>query len=256
MSRPYIWAHRGADGYAPENTLPAFQMAADMGADGVELDVQLTKDGQIVVCHDERLDRTSNGKGWLNDFTLVQLKEMDFSGGNKEYAGVQIPTLREVLELLKDTGMYVDLELKTKTFPYPGIERKCINLIKEMGYDNRVIFCSFNHLSLQKIRLLAPEMKIGYLYLHAAASLIPFAKKLGVDALHITQRNILVPGFVEKCAEQGIAINAWTINNEKEYQCCADNGVHAVITDYPDRVRQFRDTYSKQESKEAKNGST
>ena len=75
MSRPYIWAHRGADGYAPENTLPAFQMAAQMGADGVELDVQLTKDGQIVVCHDERIDRTGSQKGWLKDFTLEELKK-------------------------------------------------------------------------------------------------------------------------------------------------------------------------------------
>ena len=252
MSRPYIWAHRGADGYAPENTLPAFQMAAQMGADGVELDVQLTKDGQIVVCHDERIDRTCSQKGWLKDFTLEELKKMDFSGGNEQYAGVQIPTLREVLELLQDTGMSVNIELKTKAIPYPGIEKKCIRLVKEMGYEDRVIFSSFNHLSLQMIRLSAPEMKIGYLYLYAAAGIIPFAKRLGVDALHITQQNFLIPGFMEKCKELGIKVNAWTINQENEYQSCAENGVNAVITDYPDRIWQFRDTCSEiNEQKEA-----
>ena len=85
MKKPLVWAHRGASGYAPENTLPAFKMAADMKADGVELDVQLTKDGEIVVCHDETIDRTSNHKGLVMDYTLEELKKMDFSYGNNAY---------------------------------------------------------------------------------------------------------------------------------------------------------------------------
>lgn len=241
MIRPYIWAHRGADGYAPENTLPAFSMAAHMGADGVELDVQLSRDGQIVVCHDERLERTSNGKGWLKDFTLEELKRLDFSGGNEQYAGVQIPTLEEVLELLQDAGVLVNIELKTQTLPYPEIEKKCIELVKRMGYEERVVFSSFNHLSLQKIRLLAKEMKIGFLYFHASPSVIPLVKKLGADAIHITQRNLLQPGLPEKCKECGIEINAWTINKESDLQICAAHGANAVITDYPDLMRQYVD---------------
>ncbi len=82
MNTPLVWAHRGASGYAPENTLPAFKMAADMGADGVELDVQLTKDDVIVVCHDERIDRTSNGAGRISDYTLAELKAFDFNNNN------------------------------------------------------------------------------------------------------------------------------------------------------------------------------
>ena len=242
MNRPFIWAHRGADGYAPENTLPAFALAAEMGADGVELDVQLTKDGQVVVCHDERLDRVSSGTGWLKDHTLEELKKLDFSGENEEYAGVQIPTLKEVLDLLQDTGMYVVIELKTKVFPYLGIEKKCIDLVKEAGYEDRVIFCSFNHLSLQKVRLFSKGMKIGYLYLHASPSIIPFVQKLGVDALHITEYNLLSPGLLRKCRELGITINVWTVNKERDLRICADLGIHAVITDYPDRVKQMCDT--------------
>lgn len=241
MNRPYIWAHRGADKYAPENTLPSFELAAQMGADGVELDVQLTKDGEIVVCHDERLERTSNGKGWLKDYTLSELKKLDFSGGDERYAGVQIPTLQEVLRLLWDTGMYVDIELKTKVIPYPKIEEKCIDLIKETGYEDRVIFCSFNHLSLQRVRLIEPEMKIGYLYLRASASSISLAKRLGADALHITPQNLMKPGILEKCQETGILVNAWTINEESDLKTCIEHGVHAVITDYPDRIRQYLD---------------
>ena len=107
-----------------------------------------------------------------------------------------------------------------------------------MGYEERVIFCSFNHVSLQKVRLIAPEMKIAYLYLHAALSVIPVAKKLGVDALHITQNNLLIPGFLEKCRELDMTINAWTINKESDLKICADNGVNAIITDYPDRMKK------------------
>lgn len=241
MSKPYIWAHRGADAYAPENTLEAFSLAAEMGANGVELDVQLTKDGQVVVCHDERIDRTSNGKGWLKDYTLEELKEFDFSGGNKDYAGVQIPTLEEVLDLLQDTGMHVNIELKTQAFPYHGIEKKCIELIKNKGYENRVIFSSFNHLSLQKIRFHASKMPIGYLYLRATPTVIPIAKRHGATAMHLSYYNLQKPGVLEACRENGQQINVWTVNKEEELIFCMEQGVHAVITDCPDQIRKFRD---------------
>ena len=93
---PLIWGHRGASGHAPENTLPAFRMAADMGADGVELDVQETKDGVLVVCHDETVDRTSNGAGWVKDFTFEEIRKLDFSGGNAAYEGLKIQIGRDV----------------------------------------------------------------------------------------------------------------------------------------------------------------
>ena len=99
-NHPLIWAHRGASGHAPENTLPAFQLAADMGADGVELDLQKTKDGVLVVCHDETIDRTSGGAGWIKDLTFEELRALDFSAGNAAYEGVQIPTMEEVFDLL------------------------------------------------------------------------------------------------------------------------------------------------------------
>jgi len=241
MKRPYIWAHRGADGYAPENTLPAFSLAAQMGADGVELDVQLTKDGQVVVCHDEKIDRTSNGKSWLKDYTLDELKKLDFSNGDENYAGVQIPTLEEVFELLRDTGMYVNIELKTQIIPYLGIEKKCINLVEKTGFEDRVIFSSFNHLSLQLARLISPETKIGYLYVHVPGSAITSAKKHGVNALHIQHNDLLTPDFSEECRKNEIEINAWTINDENELRLCVEHDVNAVITDYPDRIRQFCD---------------
>ena len=108
-----VWAHRGASAYAPENTLEAFLLAAEQGADGVELDVQLTKDGEMVVVHDEEIDRVSDGSGFVKDYTLAELKNLNFNKTHPEYQNVKIPTLREVYEALKPTGMTINVELKT-----------------------------------------------------------------------------------------------------------------------------------------------
>ena len=119
-----IFAHRGASGYAPENTLPAFAMAEKQGADGIELDVQLTKDGELVVIHDEKIDRTSTGKGFVRDYTLPELRKMSFCNHMELYSGVKIPTLEEDLDLVKPGNMTVNIELKTGIFWYQGIVEK------------------------------------------------------------------------------------------------------------------------------------
>ena len=109
-----VWAHRGASGYAPENTLEAFQLAIEQKADGVELDVQLSKDGVLVVIHDESLDRVSDGRGYVKDYTLQELKSFNFNKMHPEYGIVRIPTLEEVYALLKNTGLTINTELKNK----------------------------------------------------------------------------------------------------------------------------------------------
>jgi glycerophosphoryl diester phosphodiesterase len=122
LAKTKIYAHRGASGwdtkYAPENTMPAFEKAIKMGADGIELDVQLTKDSVIVICHDERIDRTSDGIGWLKDYTLKELREFSFSKTHPEYGDIKIPTLREFLEFFTLTGKGLNIELKTGLFYY------------------------------------------------------------------------------------------------------------------------------------------
>lgn len=116
MNNTKVWAHRGASAYAPENTLEAFKLAVDIGSDGIELDVQLSKDGELVVIHDEEIDRTSNGKGFVKDYTLKELKKFNFNHSNSKYHKVNIPTLKEVFELLKSTEMDINVELKTGVF--------------------------------------------------------------------------------------------------------------------------------------------
>ncbi len=123
-----IWAHRGASGHAPENTLEAFELAVRQGADGVELDVQLTRDGELVVIHDEEVDRVSGVKGFVKDFTLAELKKLNVNRPCPKYENVRIPTLREVYELLRPSGLEINVELKTGIFFYSGIEEKVLEL--------------------------------------------------------------------------------------------------------------------------------
>ena len=151
-----VWAHRGASGYAPENTLDAFRKAVEMGADGIELDVQMTKDGELVVIHDETIDRVSNGKGWVKDYTYEELKKFNFNKTHLEYTKEEIPTLEQVYLLIKPTNLTINVEIKTGIVFYPGIEERVLELTERLGMKERVIYSSFNHYTIRKIKELDP----------------------------------------------------------------------------------------------------
>ena len=159
-----VWAHRGASGYAPENTLDAFQKAVEMGADGIELDVQMTKDSELVVIHDETIDRVSNGKGWVKDYTYEELKKINFNKTHLEYTKEEIPTLEQVYRLIKPTNLTINVEIKTGIVFYPGIEERVLELTERLGMKERVIYSSFNHYTIRKIKELDPQAKTGMLY--------------------------------------------------------------------------------------------
>lgn len=233
-----VWAHRGASGYAPENTLEAFQLAAEMGADGVELDVQLTKDGEIVVAHDERIDRVSDGSGEIREFTLEELKQFNFNKTHPEYAQVcRIPTLREVLETLQDTGLIVNIELKTGICFYEGIEEKVVALVHEMGYDTRVLYSSFNHKSVLKVRQYCPDAKIAFLYGQELANVADYAIMNDVYAVNPGVLCTYYEQEMEDCLRKNVDINVWTVNEEEEMRRLVKLGVNSLITNYPDRAR-------------------
>ena len=140
------FAHRGFSGKYPENTLLAFEKAVEAQTDGIELDVQLTKDGEIVIIHDETIDRTTNGKGLVVDYTYEELEKFDASYiYTGQFGFNKIPTLREYFNLIKDTNIITNIELKTGINEYQGIEEKVYNLIKEFQLEDRVIISSFNH---------------------------------------------------------------------------------------------------------------
>ena len=236
---PLIWGHRGASGHAPENTLPAFQMAADMGADGVELDVQLPRDGVLAVCHDETIDRTSSGAGWLKDFTFDELRSLDFSNGNAAYEGVKIPAMEEVFDLLAPTGLTINIELKTGIVFYENIEEKILELAARKNWEDRVIYSSFNHYTVRRIKELNPAAKVGLLYADGPIDMPGYGHRLEADALHPAFYNLQYPNYMEDCRRYGLDVNVWTVNSAADLMKCREYGVNAVITNYPAKAREL-----------------
>ncbi len=235
-----VLAHRGASGYAPENTLPAFQKAIEQGADGFELDVQMTKDGEIVVIHDETIDRTSDGKGWVKDYTLAELRKFNYNKTHPEYEHADIPTMREVFELVKPTNLVINIEIKTGIVFYP-IEEKLLALTKEFGMEERVFYSSFNHYTVKKIHELDPSTVVGFLYADGPIDMPAYGEKHGVNALHPALYNLQYPGFVEECKKRGLKLHVWTVNEEKYVKMCMDAQTDSVITNYPDMARRVLD---------------
>ena len=235
-----VFAHRGASGHAPENTLEAFRLAMEMGADGFELDVHVTKDGELVVIHDEDVKRTTNGEGLIADMTLAEIKELDACNGMEAYRGAKIPTLAEVYELVKNTNHIVNVEIKTDNYFYPQIEEKCLALTREMGMEDRVIYSSFNHYSLVKLHELNPDAKLGMLSEDILYHPWDYAKTLHVDYLHPKKLNMYLPDFAEGAKNAGFGLNVWTVNDEQTMLECLKQGVN-IITNYPDVAIALRD---------------
>lgn len=233
-----VWAHRGASGYAPENTISAFRKAAQMKADGVELDVQLSKDGELVVIHDETVGRVSDRSGYVRDFTLRELKEIDVSRPVPGFGVERIPTLSEVLEELKPTGMTINIECKTGIFFYPGLEEKMIRLVKDMNMTDRIWCSSFNHESVKKVKQLCPEMKTGFLIADVIIDVADYARKNGAMALHPALYHMQDEGLIGRCKEKGLAVHVWTVNDSKDMKALCLAGADAIITNYPDIARK------------------
>ncbi len=235
--RTLVWAHRGADAYAPENTLEAFKLAVDMKADGVELDVHLSKDGHIMVIHDEKIDRTSNGQGLVTDYTLEELKLFDFGCKfYKEYKGIKVPTLDEVYELLAPTGLTVNVEIKSAD---PLINAPLIECAKKYNMQEKVIYSSFNHLQLALIKELDKEVRIAPLYSFNMLNVWNYCTDINAFAAHPKSNQVsLFPEYVENCHKKGIRVHPWTIDTVEEAKYLANSGVDAIITNKPDLIRE------------------
>ncbi len=233
-----VWGHRGASGYAPENTLTAFKMAVDMGADGIELDVQMSKDGVLVICHDETIDRTSSGTGFIKDMTFEELRKYNYNKTHPEYEHADIPSLEEVLALVKPGKMIINIELKTGIFFYPGIEEKVVALVKQYGMEDRVIYSSFNHYSAKHIHDIDPGARTAFLYEDGPIDMPEYAHRHGVNAIHPALYNLQYENIMEDAAKYGLEVNVWTVNTEEYVRFCMMKGVHGIITNYPDMARK------------------
>lgn len=237
LAMPKVWGHRGASAYAPENTLPAFALAKEMGAAGVELDVQLTADGHLVCIHDETLDRTTTGRGPVGACPLAELRSYEASNGMTGFAGVTIPTLDEVFELFAGTDMVVNVELKNSIVPYVGLEERVLALVAEAGMADRVLLSTFNHLSLVKLHELGAAAPTAMLFGEPLFRPWRYAQTLSVAGINPPHQYLrYVPALVRKAHAVGLTVNPWTVNEPDDIARMVALDVDAIITNYPDRA--------------------
>lgn len=237
---PLLIAHRGANLRAPQNTLPAFQAAIENGADGVEFDVQMTKDGELVICHNFEVDETSDGKGLVVDLSFAELRSLDFgSWFSPKFAGTRIPTLRETLDLVKDMKL-INIEIKRPKEGSLEVVDKTVALVHEMGLSEKVIISSFYFYVTDRVKELDPNLKVGLLYdpkdcydnRLLKGKFIEVAKERKADAFHpYFMLTKLPPNFVKQAHENGIAVNVWGIKGSAHLENYKNSDVDSIITD-------------------------
>lgn len=229
-----IFAHRGFSGRYPENTMLAFEKACEAGADGIELDVQLTKDGEIVIIHDESVLRTTGVEGSVSSFTLEEIKKLDASYIYRGQMGINpIPTLREYFELVKDKDIVTNIELKTGVLEYPGIEQKVWDMIREYHLQEKVIISSFNHFSIMRMKELAPLLVYGLLSETWLIDAGKYVHGLGIPCYHPIYTN-LTDQVVKELKQYGLQINTFTVNTREAMLDMKKKGIDRVITNYTD----------------------
>lgn len=243
-------AHRGASGYAPEHTMESYRLGKKLKGDFIEIDLQMTKDGELVAMHDEKVDRTTDGTGWVKDMTLKEIKQLDagswfnekypeYAKGN--YAGLQVPTLEEVFQ---EFGRASNYYIETKSpDTYPGMEEKLLAILKEYkmidkkGRTRNILIQSFSKESLLKVHSLAPNLPLVQLFSYPDQAQITadevkaikeYAIGLGPNYKRIDEK------YVQTVRAQGLEIHPYTVNSKEDMQRLLEWGVTGVFTNYPD----------------------
>ncbi len=208
-------AHRGYSEKYPENTMPAFLKAIEAGADMIELDVHLTRDGFAVIIHDNDVDRTSNGRGAVKDMTLDELRQLDFNFLKDESLGeVRIPTLEELIDVVRGRTM-LNIELKNCPYKYPGIERKVADIVRRKGVIDDVIISSFDHFALVKVKELDPDIRTGMLYEGGWLRFTEEVGDLGAYSIHPAVDTIDVDQL-RWARREGYLVYPWVAKNRRE----------------------------------------
>ncbi|MNR05388.1 Glycerophosphoryl diester phosphodiesterase [compost metagenome] len=236
--RTLIIAHRGASGEAPENTLAAFSLALAQGCDAIELDIHLSADGDIVVCHDDTLQRTTDRNGKIHEWTTDELKWAD--AGKKfheKYEGEQIPLLEEVFDLVPPEIM-INVEIKGSNGR--RTEAKLVELVRRRNRIDSVIVSSFDHKGLALLKQLEPSIRIGLLYTGNFMSHTKIAENAGIPvySLHPYYKHLDAVD-IREAIRSGLHVYPYTINNEQEMKKAINLGVSGIITDYPARLRRL-----------------
>ncbi|MFJ7983509.1 glycerophosphodiester phosphodiesterase [Lysinibacillus xylanilyticus] len=231
-----IFAHRGVSAHYPENTMAAFVAASKLPITGIELDVHLTADRELVVIHDETIDRTSNGSGFVKDYTLQELRAFDYgSWFSSKFDGEGIPTLGDVLELFAGTNHRINIELKTDVFPYNGIEALVIKEVAAYQMTERVIISSFNHESIQIVAQRAPYIEKAALFAEILVDFSGYTAQIPADAIHVS----LPTAFrrsIQEALNEGAIVRVYTVNDVEQAKQLQQLGVQAIFTDDPEKI--------------------
>lgn len=232
-----VFAHRGVSGLYPENTMAAFQAALEAGADGIELDVQMAKDGKLVIIHDETVDRTTDGSGYVKDMTYDELAKLDagswFAAAG---AGETIPELEAVFQWASKAGneLLINVELKNDLIEYPGMEEKVVELLERYGLEKRIILSSFNAESIGRVRELHPALQTGYLIAGMPEDVLETAKRIGANSIHC-EEVFALSEFGREAQKAGFPLRVYTVNDETRSEFLAKAGVEVIMTDFPER---------------------
>lgn len=249
LDRPLNFAHRGASYHAPENTLAAFLLAAEMGAEGIELDVQLSRDGALVVIHDFVLETTTDGTGPVRERNLTELKELDAgSRFDPAYAGQKIPTLQEVIDTVGHR-LLLNIELKTSSWRDDGLVRAVIQSIEDNDLLDRTVVSSFNPLALCRVNKLNQSVSTGLLY--APDLPIPLRSPwtrhlLRLDAMH-PHHSLVDDRYMEWASEREYRVHTWTVDDPDRMLELMRQDVDLIITNRPDLLRQILEKGTEEE---------
>lgn len=231
-----VFAHRGYSGRAMENSMTAFRMAKDTNVDGIELDVHLTLDEEIVVIHDEQLDRTTTGTGWIGELSYAQISKHSILTLSNEI----VPKISDVIELFLDTSVVINIELKNQYIRYPQLVGKLIKIIEYYGIENRIIVSSFYHPCLLDLKQQKSSWDIAFLIDCVLFEPWKYAKAVGIDQLHL-HYSAIDEHLLTSCRKNGVRVRAYTVNEEKEMLRLASMKIDAIITNYPHRLRRVID---------------
>lgn len=243
-NRPLNFAHRGASHEAPENTLAAFLLAAELGADGIELDVQPSRDGEVVVIHDFTLEGSTDGNGPVRERSLDELKTLDAgSYFDPVYAGQQIPTLQEVIDVVGHR-LLLNIELRTFTWEDNGLTAGVVRIIEDNQLLESTIVSSFNPVALQRVKRLNPWIPIGLLY--GPGIPLPLRRPwvrhlLKLDAIH-PDHSLVDARYVQWARKRHYPVHAWTVDDPGRMWQLMRLGVDVIITNRPDLLNQVLQT--------------
>ncbi|MDC3414471.1 glycerophosphodiester phosphodiesterase [Aquibacillus sp. 3ASR75-11] len=239
-----IYAHRGASKRAPENTFPAFEIAYQMGADGIETDVQLTKDGVPVLIHDENVRRTTNGTGFVQDYTYEEIQKLDAGTWfSEKFEGAHIPSLAHFLNWVKDKSLKLNIELKNNIMEYKNLESIVYDMLVAHNVLDRTVLSSFNPESIQRMKKIDKAIPTAFLTSNKTRDMVSFVKELGATSVHIKYR-LLTQKLVNQCQQNNLAIRVYTVNREAQLARCFKLQTDGIITDVPNLALKQRKLYS------------